>query len=200
VEDNVSHERGFRIVPTGKEVIPRVIHQVWVGRAPIPNQYAKWSEILRAMNPAWDYRFHRVNDDNLKERFFSPASQSNWVRLEVVKKWGGVYLDMDMEPLKPLDSLIDHQAFAACQDGDRLCNAVFGAEPNHPWVNWQLGNIIGDRHDAAWGVYTMSAAPREGVAIIPPHLVYPWHYDDPPHARKPHPESILVHHWAGSWT
>lgn len=183
-------------------MIPKIIHQVWVGNVlNIPNQHAAWSEAIIAMNPTWEFRFHVVNDDDLKRRFWSPASQSNFIRLQVIQEHGGIYLDMDCEPLKPLDSLVGHSAFGAEQDPGRICNAVFGAEPNHPWINWQLhrGAGIHDPHDAAWGVYTMSEAPRIDVAVLPSHLVYPWSYDTPKSQQKPHPESIIAHHWAGSW-
>lgn len=184
-------------------MIPKIIHQVWYGKvSAIPEQHLKWAEDTRTMNPTWQYRFHVPDRDaGLERRFFSPASITNYLRLKLIQAYGGVYLDLDVEPLNPLDPLCEHAAFAAEQDPGRLCNAVFGAEPHHPWINWQVEKLAmdWDAHDAAWGVYTMSAAPLEDVAILPAHLIYPFGYDTPPDQRKPHPESLVAHHWAGSW-
>jgi hypothetical protein len=89
---------------------------------------------------------------------------------------------------------------AAEQDGGRICNALMAATPNHPWVNWQLANRARyDQRDAASGVYLATDAPRDGLTLVPQRLVYPWLFDAQPEARVPHADSLLAHHWDGSW-
>lgn len=142
-----------------------------------------------------------VTSAALKYEYRTWAAATNVVRLLILKKYGGIYLDCDCECLKPLDVLLEHSAVAAEQDEGRICNAVMGAEPNHPWICWQLAHFHEyDVRDAASGVYVATDAPREGLTIIPQHLVYPWMYDSRPETRVIHPESLLCHKWAGSWT
>jgi mannosyltransferase OCH1-like enzyme len=192
-------------------VIPQIIHQVWVGKKPIPTRYTFWADRLWDMNPNWerkvwtDFAIRKFLCDPkpLWDKFWSPASVSNMVRLLAVQKYGGIYLDMDMEPLQPLNSvrqLFGH-AFAADQGDGRLCNAAFGAPPDHPWVNWQIKHGAGDcdPHDAAWGVYTMTKAPRDMVHIVRTDAFYPYHYDAPPEKRFPREDTICEHKWDGSW-
>lgn len=193
-------------------MIPPLIHQIWIGGTALPLRYDKWHRMLNFINPRWGIILwddeKLVNDGinltSLYSKYWSHASVSNMVRLLLVQKYGGIYLDMDMEPLRGLDCLRQVYGNAvACDQGDgRICNAFFGAPPDHPWVNWQVdhGNGECDPHDAAWGVYTMTKAPRDDLHLAPTELVYPFHYSVPTAERKPSEHSVLVHHWDGSWT
>lgn len=164
---------------------------------------------IRQHNLGWDIRcWHEGNvkdlglDVNaLKDRCVNWASVSNVVRLHAVNQFGGIWCDSDILALKPFNKLRAYKAFAAKQDCLRLCNAFFGAEPGHQWLEWQIA-----RHerlmdaDAAAGVYLMTDAPRNGVELIPTHWCYPYSYDTPAENRVPHRDSLAEHKWDGSWT
>jgi mannosyltransferase OCH1-like enzyme len=191
-------------------VIPKRIHQIWIGGL-LPDAEARMVETVGAMNPTfrhtlWDDRSLRsigLDVEALMAKYELPnlACASSLLRLELLNRFGGIYADCDCECLKPLDSLLDYSAFAAEQDGGRICNAVVGAEPGHSWVDWQLRHL-GDfdiKDGAAW-IYLMTAAPRDGLTIIPQHWVYPWLWMDAPEKRIPANDSLLQHLWSGSWT
>jgi mannosyltransferase OCH1-like enzyme len=129
------------------------------------------------------------------------ASVSNVARLMILEKFGGVYLDCDMECLKTMDEkLLAGTAGGAYQDGNRICNAFLYAEPNHPWIQTQLR--LSPRYKgygAEWGVIAATETQDCDVTIVPKHLVFPWHYEDPPEKRVAHPDSYLTHHWAKDW-
>lgn len=198
-------------------MIPKTLHQIWIGGKPIPANYWAWHERLHHLNPNWTIRLWSDNGlrdvgidvGHMKRQYWSNASASNMIRLKLVEKYGGIYLDMDMEPHQPLDSRIPLVwAFAADQGDGRLCNAAFGAPPNHPWIEWQIRHGAGDcdPHDAAWGVYTMTKAPRavafpnDGVYVLKTDIFYPYHYDTPQELRKPTEDTVCEHKWDGSWT
>lgn len=189
-------------------MIPKRITQLWFGE-PMPERLLNLCEGVRTMNPGWVYC--RLGDDDLKpfglradrlkDEFGNWAAVSNFVRLLVLQRVGGVYLDTDFQALKPLDPLLAlGDCLAAEQDGGRICNAFMAATPNHPWVNWQLANRARyEQKDAASGVYLATDAPRDGLTIVPQHLVYPWLYTAPESERVPHVDSLLMHGWEGSW-
>lgn len=189
-------------------MIPRHLHQIWLG-GPMPADIERMRVALLARHHGWLHSLWTdenigalgLNADRLKDEFGTWAAASNFVRLLVLQRHGGIYLDSDFESLKPLDPLLEMgDCLAAEQDGGRICNAFMAARPNHPWINWQLANFGKyDRRDAASGVYVASDAPRELVAIVPQHWVYPYLYDWPAEKRVPHAESLLVHRWDGSW-
>lgn len=61
------------------------------------------------------------------------AFASDVLRFDILKKHGGVYLDVDVELLKPLDDLLNQKAFAGFEMGDDLFVApglIFASEKN----------------------------------------------------------------------
>ena len=186
---------------------PKLVHQIWLGPQ---RPHIEFHRELAIKNPDYSVVLWRERDliglgvdlNGLYDKFWSHASVSNMLRLMIVKKYGGFYLDMDMEPIKPIDCLrqVYGNAAAADQGDGRICNAFFNAPPDHPWVNWQIEHGAGDcnPHDAAWGVYTMTKAPRYGLYLVPTELVYPFHYDAVD--KSVGENAVLVHHWDGSWT
>lgn len=65
------------------------------------------------------------------------AFVSDYFRLKVVEEHGGIYLDIDVELLKPLDDLLELDGFMGFELGESNCIATglgFGAVANHPIV------------------------------------------------------------------
>lgn len=189
-------------------MIPRIIHQLWLGK-PMPPEIETWVGSLSTVNPGWSHiiwneaMLHEVgiNVAELKAELKSWASVTNYARLQLLLMFGGVYCDADVQAIYPLDRLpLDSEVFIGEQDEGRLCNAVMGAQAKHSWVAWQLehwGDY--DQRDPASGVYLATAAPRDGLTVLPQHVFYPWLYDAAESDQVIHPESILVHRWLKSW-
>jgi hypothetical protein len=68
------------------------------------------------------------------------AFVSDYVRLYVLYHQGGVYLDTDMELLKPLDSFFEHKAFFGFERADRLSTAIMGSEKSHAFIRTLLSD------------------------------------------------------------
>lgn len=190
-----------------ESMIPKIVHQVCFGGKP-SDQIAEWMEIVRKFHPSWQIIIWHENDigqlgldfGQLKFKCVNWASLSNIVRLHALYDFGGIYLDLDCEILKPLDPLLENDAFAARQDSDRLCNAVAGSVANHRFIKWQIDRQERlENEDAASAIYLMSEAPRDGVTIVPTELFYPFLWDTPIDERMAHPDSFMLHHWKGSW-
>src|SRR5688500_13370068 len=67
--------------------------------------------------------------------------RSDVLRLELMQRFGGVYADLDMVPLKPLDPLLDCEGFLGqippsprdiCVQ--RVETAVIGSVPGNPFI------------------------------------------------------------------
>lgn len=192
-------------------MIPRIIHQIHLGgEKTMGKDVAGWIRSVGKYHPDWSriiwnedmLRGIEINTGYLSREYGNWACVTNIIRLRLLDLFGGIYIDTDFEALDTLDRLPieNYEAFAAFQDGGRICNAIMGSEKGSPWIKWQREHFEDfDPKDGASGVYVATAAPREGLTIIPTHLVYPWLYDSPPETRIPHADSILVHHWKGSW-
>lgn len=191
-------------------MIPKIIHQVWFGDR--PEEIRQLMLTVRAMHPGWEFKmWHEDNIEKLGlnwadliDKCQNAASVSNIVRLFAVLQHGGFYLDCDVRSQNPLTPLLIHRAVAAFQSptDERICNAIFGAEPKHPWIAWQLlpENLEALKNaDAARGVYMMTDAPRQGLTLIWSHKFYPIGWENTPAERKLPTDSYTDHYWNGSW-
>jgi mannosyltransferase OCH1-like enzyme len=128
-------------------VIPRVFHQIWLGDEPFP--YERERETWRRHHPGWEHRLWTEGDVpgdlqlcEAANRLRQPAERADILRLELLHRQGGVYLDADFECLKPIDPLVDGvRCFLGLLDSGRVSNAVIGTEPGHPLVARAMAEV-----------------------------------------------------------
>ena len=95
-------------------MIPKIIHYCWFGRGEMPEMAIKCIESWHKHMP--DYEYKLWNEDNfdiglipyVKEAYYAGkyAFVSDYVRLYALYTDGGIYLDTDVEVLKPFDDLL----------------------------------------------------------------------------------------------
>lgn len=123
-------------------LIPKKIHYSWFGGdmpKPMRDRVQRWRELCP------DYEFYEWNEKNTdvsKSVYMSEAYKAkkwgfvpDYIRLDSVYKYGGIYMDTDVELLQRPDALLYQNAFAI-SDGSFFINlgAGFGAEPNFPII------------------------------------------------------------------
>jgi mannosyltransferase OCH1-like enzyme len=121
-------------------VIPRVFHRIWLGPDPMPEEYVRLGQTWKRNHPDWQH--HLWAETNLPtdlerhevyELLRRPAERADILRLELLHRLGGVYVDADLESLKPIDPLLDSvSCFLGALDSGRVSNAVIGTVPGHP--------------------------------------------------------------------
>lgn len=174
--------------------IPRLLHQIWLGPAMLPEQEASWCDRWRELHPTWDVRLWQESSSSpyLLEsagRLFRtafpatlahvhrPESRTEILRLELLLRYGGVYADCDCEPLQPIDPLINGRgAFAStywnASDG---CCAFFGSRAGHPWIRACVDAIPsldpGRRHVFGSALLGRMMARRKDVDLLPREVV-----------------------------
>lgn len=196
--------------------IPRILHRT-VPAEP-STEAERWWEGAKALHPGWVHLNHQDPLDpadwpetgHLWERCGSGAQMAGLIRLEALWRWGGVYIDSDVELWRPLDPLLGAQAFAGWEDPRVVPDAVLGAAPAHPAVAIMLQRACAsvEAGDGAWksgpGVTTSTLVGRRDVLLLPPGSFYPIHYHDKAtiggadHAAE-HPYAFGLHHWRHSW-
>lgn len=96
-------------------MIPKKIHQVWIGDKPIPEEHKEWIEKIIQMNPGFEYKMWKSNE--FGENKFTKAAldageyayYSDWIRANILYQEGGIYFDTDIELLKPIpDYLLEN--------------------------------------------------------------------------------------------
>jgi|GEM_PF-1839063 len=101
-------------VPYSEEAkIPKILHQIWVGPKTPPSLFFAFREKWLKLHPDWEYKLWTeasLAELNLELQDIiddSPnyAEKSDIIRSELLERFGGVYIDVDMEPHKPLTEL-----------------------------------------------------------------------------------------------
>jgi hypothetical protein len=129
------------------------------------------------------------------------------VRLEALWRFGGVYLDSDMEMYRPLDALRYASCFAGWEDHRCVPDAVIGAEPAHPAVGLALEYALANLHRGPWhsgpGATTTVFPSRPDVLLLPPGSFYPVHYtrkrERQGDVKAEQPWCFGQHRWHASW-
>jgi hypothetical protein len=133
-------------------MIPKKIHQCWFGPAPVPAKHRVWMEGIRSVMPDFAYRLW-TNDDLPGNRFVREclawkkyALLSDWMRLEILDREGGFYLDTDVEVFKSLAPLLEEGCVVGLEkeslEKKPVSNAIIGAEPGHPYVRETLERFV----------------------------------------------------------
>jgi hypothetical protein len=91
-----------------------------------------------------DYKIVLWNEDNFdveSTQFTSEAYKtgkyafvSDYVRLYVLYKYGGIYMDTDTELIKSLDEFTKYPVFSGFENPNFIQMGTLGAVPNHPWI------------------------------------------------------------------
>jgi hypothetical protein len=212
-------ERPKSLTYTQKEraiAIPRILHRTVPAKT--SGEVDLWWEEAQELNPGWEYMDHREPLDpsgwpltgDLWGSCGSGAQKAGLIRLEALHRYGGVYLDSDVEPYSPLEPLLRLEGFAAWEDRYVVPDAVMGFRPGHPAVSLMIERARASvlRGEGAWdsgpGVSTSVLPGRDDVLLLPPGSFYPYHYRNKERDRaRDHaaeqPWAFGAHHWHHSW-
>lgn len=128
-------------------MIPKKIHYCWFGRGEKPKLARKCIASWKKFCP--DYEIIEWNEDNfdMNENAYVRycyenkkwAFLSDYARLAIVFREGGLYFDTDVEVVRSFDDLLDCGAFFGFET-DQFVNTGegFGAEAQHPIIHKML--------------------------------------------------------------
>ena len=129
-----------------REEIPKKIHYCWFGRGKMPELaekcIASWKQYLP------DYEIIEWNEDNfdinanqyVKEAYKNKkfAFVTDYVRLYVLYNYGGIYMDTDVEAIKPLDIFLKHKAFSGFENNNYIPTGIMASQAKNKWIKLLL--------------------------------------------------------------
>jgi hypothetical protein len=215
--------------------IPKVFHRIWLGTQPIPDDFRRYGELWLSLNPEW--KMQTWTDENLLEirnrsefnnceKF---AQKADVLRYELLWRFGGVYIDMDFEPLKPLGQAFDGiNAFFADEKPGTPAIGILGSVPSDPFfehliealpasirahtgVSEATGPMFFARElaryfAADWHIRRLGEIwehvdwrRSRWLYGYESRYFYPYGYWEPQRRGERFPGSYAVHHWAHSW-
>ena len=133
------------------------IHQIWIGPYKMPKRETFCVEKVKRLQMDYEHMFW--TDDNLPElpseikiiydflgKGTHYAHQADVLRIFLIQKYGGVYLDVDFEFKQGISQfeLENYEAFFCTHFGgvDTFPNGVFGMKKNHPLCQYFLDDMI----------------------------------------------------------
>lgn len=209
-------------------MIPKVIHYCWFGRNPKPAIIKKCIKSWKKFCP--DYDIIEWNEDNFdvySNQFCENAYKtkkwafvSDYARLKILYDNGGIYMDTDVELLKPIDFLMNHECFLGFQHENYVNNGLItGTIPKHSFIkenllayeNEDFCNHEDSRKLKVCQEYTTEILVNYGlripcdnqlqivnnVYVYPPEFFSPFDH----RTQKTHltHNTTAIHHYASSW-
>lgn len=209
-------------------MIPRIIHYCWFGGNELPELerrcIASWSEKMPGCETV---RWDESNFDFSSCAFAREAHAegkwafvSDYARFRILRDHGGVFLDTDVELLRPLDDLLALQAFTGFTKDSSFVNpglVVASEAGNHVMADvvrkYESMNLLPQQ-----GRVHPQSSPRTLTALLEEFYglrrdgslqdldgltVFPAEFFDPidPHSGLMNvtDETYSIHHYSGTW-
>jgi mannosyltransferase OCH1-like enzyme len=142
-----------KIVASKSTKIPKIIHRIWIGPRPFPEQYKKCLDSCKRLHPDWKFilwtnkDIDKVLDINPKYKWLFNEykykktvyqAQKDILEYLILYKYGGIYLDADIKCFKNMNEIVhSYKFFAGIEPPSRwtnspvLSNRVVGSSPRN---------------------------------------------------------------------
>jgi mannosyltransferase OCH1-like enzyme len=194
--------------------IPRIIHYVWLG-GDMPEAHKQlvetWKKNKNFLILKWDDSFFKNNDfvqSCIKDKKYAFAA--DYIRCWVLYTFGGIYLDTDVECIKPFtDEMLDSEQLFGKEDDIIIQSAVLGSCYHNKYIKLLLDwfNTIKDVSDLEKikPIYTINniftkIMKDSNVKIYPNEYFCANYYTEQgKKVYKSTDNTYCIHHFNGSW-
>lgn len=139
--------------------IPKIIHHIWIGNNPIPEENMYYANSVREKNPDFEYMLWKDEDADKLFREDFPEYYQKFkelprliMKIDILKytlmyKYGGLCTDMDYLMFRPFD-LLDKKVVIPCNRENekgkpsRLGTCIFASEKDHPFWKSLLDTLL----------------------------------------------------------
>ena len=154
--------------------IPKVIHYCWFGGNPLPPLAKKCIASWKKFCPDYEIICHDESLFDVSQNRYAReaydakkwAFVSDYARLKILYDHGGIYLDTDVELLKPLDDLLE-EGFLGFDDNGVIATGLgFACEAGNPLI----GALLADYEEIPFllpdGKFDLTPCPDRNAKVL----------------------------------
>lgn len=198
-------------------MIPKIIHYCWFGCAEKPEKIKRYIEGFHKLESVgfkiieWNEENYNIRGNNYLIKAYDKkkwAHVSDFVRLDVLYKYGGIYLDTDVEIISDFESLLSLNLFMGFMWDCNLGTAVIGASKENDLIyglknKYNISDIsLTSPNNDLFTNYFMLNAPGfklngkeqmldNGIKIFEKNV-----FEHPSLFKR---KNITIHHFSQSW-
>ena len=210
-------------------MIPKIIHYCWFGGNPLPKKFVQNIETWKKYFP--DFEFKLWDEKNFEIESVEYVKQahnlrkwafvSDYVRLWALYHYGGIYLDTDVEVIKPFDKFLEHEMFLGMDYNPFgplpvvVGTGIVGSRQEHPVIKDlkdyydNIKEFTGVDCPINNGIFTQIAEERglqknnefqilrDEVYVYPQEVFCAFNYRNKRSLRSK--ETFSIHKFEGSW-
>jgi len=206
--------------------VPKIIHYCWFGGKPKPELAEKCIRSWKKYCP--DYQIIEWNEDNfdvssaplyVRQAYEAGrwAFVTDYVRLKAMLEMGGIYMDTDVEVIKPLDPYLHHDGFAGFENPGQIQTGLLACSRDFPLFRdfmayYDTASFLlpDGSHNTTTNVRVLTdlcmkrgLRPDGTYQVVDGFAVYPTEYFCPVdyHTEKLHKtkNTVVIHWFASSW-
>lgn len=196
-------------------MIPKIIHYCWFGGKPKPENVLKYMHSWKAKMP--DFELREWNEDNFdvesflftKEAYHAKkfAFVSDFVRLYVLNKIGGIYFDTDIEVLKSFEDLLNQDYILGYERPMIVGTGVMAAIPGISFLQSFMETYLDKRFLVKDGHFNTTPNTKLLTLFLKENNYNLKIYGEEYFSAKDFltgkihctPNTYCIHHYAGSW-
>lgn len=209
-------------------MIPKIIHYMWFGGAPLPEETKQYIQSWKKYCPDYQIKRWDENNFNIHECVYTEEAYNekkwafvvDYVRFYALYYEGGVYLETDTELIKPIDILLNQKSFFG-RGNESMTLPLIGAEKGSS-IAKEMMNLYENQHfvlpegklntktvnqnlfETLMNKYGLNPRETQNVQILKDGVsVWPRQYFYSTNSETGiitlYPELFVIHHADGSW-
>jgi len=204
-------------------MIPKKIHYCWFGGKELPVMARRCVESWKKYSPEYELVLWNESNSDIDNEYCRQATRqknwafiSDWVRIDILHKHGGVYFDTDIELIRPLAAALHGDVLhAPLETRGMLGSGFIACAPGDPIMKRACDIILNNlirRQVFVTSPRILQRAIDDTAAgskakILPLEVFYPFNpfdTDNPNNAGQLlfsdiTPETVGIHHFSSSW-
>ena len=144
-------EKSYNNFDFKNKQIPKLLHLIWIGNSPPPENIKSWTIDFASAYPDWTVKVWNDNDieelNLVNKKYYDDipelCGKADIARYEILYRYGGMYIDADTVWLgNPLNDNLFTGLLNMCYEKESLImNSWFSCVKNHPFFHFVIDAI-----------------------------------------------------------